>query len=48
MSPRDVLVQYVEGANGEPARRQVRRPRACGVERPLYDPGTKKEYRDEF
>ena len=27
---------------------QVRRHRACEVERPLYDPGAKKEYRNEF
>jgi len=33
---------------GEPARRQVRRHRACEVERPLYDPGAKKEYRNKF
>jgi hypothetical protein len=40
--------QYVEGPSGEPARFQVRRHRACEVERPLYDPGAKKEYRNEF
>ena len=33
---------------GEPARVQVRRPRACEVERPLYDPGAKKKYRSKF
>ena len=32
----------------EPAGRQVRRHRACEVERPLHDPGAKKEYRNEF
>ena len=41
------LKQYVDRLNGEPARRQVRRHRACEVERPLYDPGAKKEYRGE-
>jgi hypothetical protein len=40
--------QYVDRLSGEPARRQVRRHRACEVERPLYDPGAKKEYRNEF
>ena len=40
--------QYGEGPRGEPAARQVRRHRACEVERPLYDPGAKKEYRNEF
>ena len=40
--------QYVDQLSGEPARRQVRRHRACEVERPLYDPGAKKEYRNEF
>ena len=40
--------QYVEGPRGEPVGRQVRRHRACEVERPLYDPGAKKEYRNEF
>ena len=42
------LKQYVDRPNGEPARRQVRRHRACEVERSLYDPGAKKEYRNEF
>jgi hypothetical protein len=42
------LKQYVDRLSGEPARRQVRRHRACEVERPLYDPGAKKEYRNEF
>jgi hypothetical protein len=37
--------QYVDRLSGEPARRQVRCHRACEVERPLYDPGAKKEYR---
>ena len=46
--PRCVLVQYVEGPSGAPVCRQVRRHRACEVERPLYDPGAKKEYRNEF
>ena len=40
--------QYVEGPRGEPVGRQVRRHRACEVERPLYDPGAKKEDRNEF
>jgi hypothetical protein len=40
--------QYAEGPRGEPVGRQVRRHRACEVERPLYDPGAKKEYRNEF
>ena len=40
--------QYGEGPRGEPVGRQVRRHRACEVERPLYDPGAKKEYRNEF
>ena len=39
---------YVEGPRGEPTGRQVRRHRACEVERFLYDPGAKKEYRNEF
>jgi hypothetical protein len=39
------LKQYVDRLSGEPARHQVRRHRACEVERPLYDPGAKKEYR---
>jgi hypothetical protein len=43
-----ILEQYVDRLSGEPARRQVRRHRACEVERPLYDPGAKKEYRNEF
>ena len=42
------LKRYVDRPSGEPARRQVRRHRACEVERPLYDPGAKKEYRNEF
>jgi hypothetical protein len=42
------LNQYVDRLNGEPACRQVRRLRACEVERPLYDPGAKKEYRNKF
>ena len=42
------LKQYVDRPSGEPARRQMRRHRACEVERPLYDPGAKKEYRNEF
>ena len=38
-----ILKQYVDRPSGEPARRQVRRHRACEVERPLlYDPGAKK------
>ena len=41
-------MQYGEGTMGEPAGRQVRRHRACEVERPLYDPGAKKEDRNEF
>jgi len=45
---RGILEQYVDRLSGEPARRQVRRHRACEVERPLYDPGAKKEYRYEF
>jgi hypothetical protein len=45
---RGVLWQYVEGPRGEPADRQVRRHLACEVERPLYDPGAKKENRNEF
>jgi hypothetical protein len=32
----------------EPARVQERRHLACEVERPLYYPGAKKEYRNEF
>ena len=40
--------QYVERLRGEPAGRQVRRHRACEVERLLDDPGAKKEYRNEF
>ena len=42
------LKQYVDRLSGEPAcldaglRVQVRRHRACEVERPLYDPGEKK------
>jgi hypothetical protein len=48
LKTRCVLVQYVEGLRGEPAGRQVRRHRACEVERPLDDPGAKKEYRNEF
>jgi len=39
---RGVLVQYGEGPRGEPAGRQVRRHRACEVERPLNAPGAKK------
>jgi len=35
------------GAASPPAV-QVRRHRACEVERLLYDPGAKKEYRNEF
>jgi hypothetical protein len=42
------LKQYVDRLSGEPARVQVRRHRACEVERPLYDPGAKKEYRNKF
>ena len=35
--------QYVDQPSGEPARpSQVRRHRACEVERPLYDPGARK------
>ena len=40
--------QYVEGPRGEPVGRQVRRHRACEVERPLNAPGAKKKYRNEF
>jgi hypothetical protein len=40
--------QYVDRPSGEPARSQMRRHRACEVERPWYDPGPKKEYRNEF
>jgi hypothetical protein len=40
--------QYGEGPRGEPVARQVRRHRACEVERSLYDPGAKKEDRNEF
>ena len=43
-----ILEQYVDRLSGEPARLQVRCYRACEVERPLYDPGAKKEYRNEF
>jgi len=43
-----ILEQYVDRLSGEPARRQVRRHCACEVERPSYDPGAKKEYRNEF
>ena len=43
-----ILEQYVDRLSGEPARRQARRHRACEVERPVYDPGAKKEYRNEF
>jgi len=42
------LKQYVDRPSGEPARRQVRRHRACEVERPVYDLGAKKEYRKKF
>ncbi|HSL03350.1 MAG TPA: hypothetical protein VK901_07415 [Nitrospiraceae bacterium] len=42
------LKQYVDRLSGEPARRQVRRHRACEVKRPLYDPGAKKDYLNEF
>jgi len=40
--------RYVEGPSGKAARRQAHRHRACEVERPLYDPGTKKKYRNAF
>jgi hypothetical protein len=40
--------QYVEGPRGKSADRQVRRHRACEVERPLDGPGAKKEYHNEF
>lgn len=40
--------RYAEGPSGKPCRRQARRHRACEVERPLYDPGAKKKYRNEF
>ena len=43
-----VLVQYGEGPRGEPAGRQVRRHRACEVERPLNAPGAKTLCRNEF
>jgi hypothetical protein len=39
---------YGEGPMGEPTGRQVRRHRACEVERPLNAPGAKKKYRNEF
>jgi len=42
------LKQHVDRPSGEPARRQVRRHRACEVERPLYDPGAKKEHLKKF
>jgi hypothetical protein len=42
------LKQYVDRLSGELARRQVRRHRACEIERPLYDPGAMKEYRNKF
>ncbi|HEX7093244.1 MAG TPA: hypothetical protein VF205_06180 [Nitrospiraceae bacterium] len=42
------MKQYVDRLNGERARVQVRRHRACEVERPLYDLGAKKKYRNEF
>jgi hypothetical protein len=42
------MKQYVDRLSGEPARRQVRRHRACEVERPLYSPGAKNEYRYKF
>ncbi len=41
------LKQYVDRPSGEPARRQVRRHRACEVKRPLYVPGAKKKNRNE-
>ena len=37
-----------EGPRGEPAGRQVRRHRACEVERLLNAPGVKKKYRNEL
>ncbi|MBI3806086.1 MAG: hypothetical protein HY281_01000 [Nitrospirae bacterium] len=42
------MTQYVDRLSGELARRQVRRHRACEVERPVYDLGAKKEYRNTF
>ena len=42
------LKQYGDWLSDEPARRQVRRHRAYEVERPLYDLGAKKDYRNEF
>ena len=37
-----ILEQYVDRLSGEPARRQVRRHRACEVERHWHDLGAKK------
>ena len=48
LRPRCVLVQYGEGTMGEPTGQQVRRHRACEVERPLNALGAKKKYRNEF
>ena len=42
------LKQDVDPLNSRPAHRLVRRHRAFDVECPLYDPGAKREYRNEF
>lgn len=45
---RDEPAEVPSETSGGPASPQVRRHRACQVERPLYDPGAKIEYRSEF
>jgi hypothetical protein len=45
---RDETAETRSKSRGEPARVQVRHHRACEIERSLYDPGAKKEYRNEF
>ena len=49
------LKQYVDRPNGEPAcldaganHVQVRRHRACEIERPLHDRGAKKDFYNGF
>jgi hypothetical protein len=43
-----ILEQYVDRLSSEPARRQVRRHRACEVKHPLDDHGAKKNFPSGF